>query len=154
MEVASLVLGAFPLLVGALEKNGEALEMVGDWWNVKRLYEKTLKSVKAEHKLFERNLKDFLEPVFGDESELNALVTDPFHEQWNSVNFATSLKDQLPTAYESYVDKMQEFYEIMVALGKLLGVNKTAFQRRFIVGNVSTLPPNKLRSHPVDRKLT
>ena len=137
IEVAGLILGAFPVLLGAIKKNKEVLELIEDWWKVERLYEASWKKVKAQQVLFKRNLVQFLRPIFIDDSLLNELIANPFSEQWDWSNLAASLREHLPMDYESYVDTMQEFYEILLILGELHGINKQAFQQRIALYKVS-----------------
>ena len=137
IEVAGLILGAFPVLLGAIEKNREVIGLVEDWWNVSKLYEADLKKVIAEHSLFITNLGNFLKPILGEDIKLNDFLENPFHEQWDLSSLAEDLKIRLPTAYDSYVDKMQEYFGLMVAFGRMLGIDQMAFQQRIIARDVS-----------------
>lgn len=133
LELAGLVLGAFPVLLGALKKNKEACEMLGDWWKVCKHYELCLKEVKAEYNMFKMNLRSLLNPILEDSTVLEQFLTDPYGEHWQSESISNSMKQLLPTVYESYFDKMETFHNHMIALGHELGINKQAFQHRIAV---------------------
>lgn len=133
IELAGLVLGAFPLLLGALEKNKEACGMLGDWWKVCKHYQVCLKEVKAEYNIFKMNLRSLLNPVLQDSTVLDQYLADPYGEHWQSESLSDSMKQLLPTEYESYIDKMETFHNHMIALGQELGINKQAFQDRVAV---------------------
>ena len=125
------------MLLGAILKNKEAFELIGDWWKVERLYEASRKNVTAQHDLFQLHLINFLGPILGDGGMINELIANPFSEQWESSSLVASLREHIPTAYESYVYKMQEFYEILLILGELHGIDKQAFQKRVALDKVS-----------------
>ena len=129
IEVAGLILGAFPLLLSALEKNREAYQVFGDWWKTRKTYRNCSKWVQAEQELFELHLRNFLAPVLADSAILDELLADPYGEQWRSESLADRLKDFLPTNFSSCISVMQDFHENMIALGRELGVDKQAFQR-------------------------
>ncbi|KAG7008119.1 hypothetical protein G7Y79_00007g022440 [Physcia stellaris] len=132
IEVAGLVLGAFPLLLSALEKNREASQVFGDWYKVRKVYENCLMWVKAEYALFDSNIRGFLEPILCDTAKLEELLANPYGEDWRSDSLASEIKDfkYLPVSYESYIEVMQEFHNHMVALAEELGIDKPSFQQK------------------------
>ena len=135
IEVAGLVLGAFPVLLSALEKNQEAYQVFGDWWKIRKRYESCLKWVQAEYDLFELNLRNLLDPVLADTAMLDELLADPYGKQWHSESLADDLRKFLPTNFSNCISMMQEFHEHMIALGRELGMDKQAFQRAMTVSH-------------------
>ena len=137
IEVTGLVLGAFPLLLSALEKNREASQVFGDWYKVRKVYENCLMWVKAEYALFDSNIRGFLEPILGDTAKLEELLANPYGEDWRSDSLASEIKDfkYLPVSYESYIEVMQEFHNHMVALAEELGIDKPSFQQKIKVSD-------------------
>ena len=129
IEVAGLILGAFPLLLTALEKNEEAYQVFGDWWDTRKTYKHCLRWVLSEHELFEFNLRNLLDPMLADTAMLDELLADPYGEQWSSESLADDFRNFLPTNFSNCISMMQEFHETMIALGRELGVDKQAFQR-------------------------
>ena len=131
IEIAGLVLGAFPLLLEALDKNREAAEMLADYWNVDKQCEDFGISVNAEYILFEMVLKKFLKPVLGEGSNVDEFIDDPFGDQWDLGDLTSRLREKMPRRrYECYIDKINEFHKYMVALGKELGVSEDMFQQK------------------------
>ena len=133
IEVAGLILGAFPLLLTALEKNQEAYQLFGDWWDTRTTYKRCLGWVSSEHDLFKLNLKNLLNPMLANTAMLDELLADPYGEQWSSESLADDFRNYLPTNFSNCISMMQEFHETMIALGRELGVDKQAFQRAMIV---------------------
>ena len=130
IEVAGLILGAFPLVISALKKHQEAAVVFGEWWEISRSYKECLRIVSVEQSMFDRNLKVLLAPILYDHSTLDELLADPFGVQWRSESLAASLEDLLPTSYGIYIGIIQDFHSLMVALGHELGLGKQYFQRR------------------------
>ncbi|KAL8792354.1 MAG: hypothetical protein Q9195_005057 [Heterodermia aff. obscurata] len=135
IEVAGLILGAFPLLLSALEKNQEAYQVFGDWWKIRKPYESCLKWVHAEHDIFELNLRNLLDPVLADTALLDELLANPYGTEWHSESLADGLRNLLPTNFSNCISIMQEFHEHMIALGRELGMDKQAFQRVMTIVN-------------------
>lgn len=129
IEVAGLVLGAFPLLLSAIEKNHEAHQIFGDWWKIRKRYRSCSKWVQAEHDLFEDHIRNLLNPVLVDTAMLDELLADPYGQKWRSESLASDLRDVLPTNFSSCIFMMEQFHENMIALGRELGIDKQAFQR-------------------------
>ena len=138
IEVAGLLLGAFPVLVSALEKTRDALQMLDDWRKVRKIYENYLMWVK-EYVLFDRNIRCFLEPILCDNVRLEELLANPYSEDWQSDSLIADIDDfkYLPQAYQSYIDIMQEFHGYMISLAAELGIDKPAFQERMIVSHLA-----------------
>ena len=135
IEIAGLILGAFPLLLSALEKNQEACQVFGDWWKIRKPYESCLKWVQAEHDLFELNLRNLLDPMLADTAMLDELLADPYGKQWRSESLADELRNFLPTNFSNCISMMERFHEHMIALGRELGMDKQAFQRAITVSH-------------------
>ena len=131
IEIAGLVLGAFPLLLEALEKNREAAEMLADYWKVDKQCEDFGISVNSEYILFEMILRKFLKSVLGESSNVDEFIDDPFGDHWDLGDLTSRLREKMPQRrYECYLDKINEFHKYMVALGKELGVSEEMFQRK------------------------
>ena len=140
IEVAGLVLGAFPLLVAALEKHKEAARLVGDWWNIRRPYKECMKIISIEHLFFVHYTRTLLGRLLYDSSSLEELVADPFSDRWRSESLTSSLRDLLPTSYEIYIGIIEDYHTRMVALGRELGLEHHHFQCRIAVSARSMLP--------------
>lgn len=149
IEIAGLILGAFPLLIAALEKHKEAAVALGDWWKIRQIYQECIRLINCERTLFDQNLRGLLGPVLYDHSTLDELVTDPFGEQWRSESLAASLEDLLPTSHEIYIGIIKDFHRYMMAIGLELGLENQHFQRRMNV--ISHL--QSLRFMDVDNSL-
>lgn len=139
IEIAGLVLGAFPLLMTALQKHKEAARILGDWWNIRRPYKECMSIIRVEHFFFVHYTRTLLGRLLYDASSLEELLANPFSDQWRSESLTSSLRDLLPTSYEIYISVIEDYHTRMVALGRELGLEHHHFQRRIAVSIWSML---------------
>jgi hypothetical protein len=130
IEIAGLVLGAFPLLIHALESYREGAEVVSDWWQIERAYKKCKQDLKYHQLLFEGNIERFLLPLVVDDDELKQLMENPAGTAWEDSELEKKLKERLPRAYETFLGVMVEINELMESFKKALGVDNEKFRTR------------------------
>lgn len=129
-EVAGLVLGAFPLLIAALDGSRKGYQGLRDWWKIRRNYTKCLNDVKAEYTIFLMNLTELLQTITHDDGEQKRLLDDPYGAEWASGDLEDRIRDRMPTAHMSYLATMDAMNAALVALGRELGIDKIGFQNR------------------------
>ncbi|KAF2744653.1 hypothetical protein M011DRAFT_496157 [Sporormia fimetaria CBS 119925] len=127
IEVAGLVLGAFPILIRALESYREGAEFLGDWWRIQRAYTKCRQDLQYHQVLFEGNVERFLLPLVVDDEELKNLMSDPAGEAWRDEELEARLKERLPKSYRIFLDTMGNINDLMEDLKKELGVYNRLF---------------------------
>lgn len=130
IEIAGLVLGAFPILLHALESYREGAEVLMDWWRIQRAYKKCRQDLKYHQLLFEGNIERFLLPLVVDEEELRQLMADPAGTGWEDRDLEQRLQDRLPKSYSLFLDIIGHINSLMELLKKDLGVNNPEFQAR------------------------
>ena len=136
IEVAGLLLGAFPILISGLDSTRKGYQGIESWWKIRAKYNKCLNAVKAEHVIFKMNLIEVLRTISYDEDELNRLLAHPGGAEWSSDDLERRLKDRLPMSHQAYIDTMEAMNVAIVALGEELGVGKIGFQQRVAAGKV------------------
>jgi hypothetical protein len=128
IEVAGIVLGAFPLLIHALESYREGAEVLNDWWNIKRAYKKCRQDLSYHKLLFEGNVELFLLPLVVDEDELKVLMANPGDAAWKDPNLEKRLENRLPKSYHLFLDIVGDIKRLMEELGVELGIDDAMFQ--------------------------
>lgn len=129
IEVAGIVLGAFPLLISALEHYRETAEVLDDWWQIKKEYKKCKNEIKVQELGFESNLERFLLPLIVDDHDIAALMADPGGEKWKDPDLEVKLKGRLPKSYELFLDTISDINATMDRLEDELGIRREAFQQ-------------------------
>jgi hypothetical protein len=130
IEIAGLVLGAFPLLIFALESYREGAEVVGDWWKIERAYKKCKQDLKYHQLLFEGNIERFLLPLVVDDDELKQLMENPAGTAWEDPELEKRLQERLPKAYDTFLGVMIDINNLMEKFKKALGVDNEKFRTR------------------------
>lgn len=128
IEIAGLVLGAFPLLIQALESYREGAEVLSDWWNIKRAYKKCRQDLSYHQLLFEGNVEQFLLPLVVDDDDLKALMANPGNAGWRDPNLEARLRDRLPKSYSLFLDIIGDINSLMKGLSVELGTDDALFQ--------------------------
>lgn len=129
IEIAGLLLGAFPLLVSALENYRQSAEVLEDWWQIKKEYKRCKNEIKAQELAFENNLERFLLPLVVDDDEIATLIAEPGGERWKDPTLEDKLKDRLPKSYGLFLDTIYDIKSTVDGLKEELGVNREAFQK-------------------------
>ena len=122
IEVAGLVLGAFPILLHTLESYREGAEVLKDWWRIDRAFKKCRQDINYHRILFEGNIERFLLPLVADEDELKVLMANPAGDDWEDPELEARLKERLPKSYDLFLDIIGEINTLMEVLKSDLGV--------------------------------
>ncbi|KAF2496627.1 hypothetical protein BU16DRAFT_507162 [Lophium mytilinum] len=130
VEIAGLVLGAFPVALTALEKYRTVARSLGFWWEIRLEYQKCSSEISYHRVIFSRNLKQLLLPLVADKDQIQRLVADLGGAGWKDPELARQLEDRLQDSYEIYFHIMQQMNEAMNELNKELGGEKTGFQEK------------------------
>jgi hypothetical protein len=130
IEIAGLVLGAFPLLIYALEKNRQGAEGVSDWWRIQRTHKKCHQELRYHQNLYEGNVERFLLPLVVDDGELAALMSDPAGDRWEDPELEVRLQQRLPKSYKLFLDTIGDINDLIESLKKEFGLNSSSFQAR------------------------
>ncbi|KAF2786117.1 hypothetical protein K505DRAFT_290273 [Melanomma pulvis-pyrius CBS 109.77] len=130
IELAGLALGAFPILIHALESYREGAEVLKDWWHIQRAYKKCKHDLNYHRTIFEGNIERLLLPLVVDDDELTDLMGDPAGEAWEDEELEKRLKERLPNSYNLLLDIVGSTNSIMESLKKELGVRNPQFQAK------------------------
>jgi hypothetical protein len=128
IELAGLVLGAFPVLLHALEGYRMAAEEMTEWWRIQRTYKKCHQDLKYYQILFEDNVERFLLPLVVDDDESRTLLADPAGKGWEDKELETRLQQRLPKSYALFLDIIRDVQGLMESLKQELGVSNSKFQ--------------------------
>lgn len=153
VEVAGLILGAFPLTISALEHYRETAETLGIFWKVntrlylfhppsnllvligyyiqiRRSYKTWIHGLNICKLAFEQNLEEFLLPLIADEEELQQLIAEPHGPAWKNPELEKRLRQRLPKSYDLYLESIERIQDVMIDLKSELGMDKAGFQSK------------------------
>ncbi|KAK4501025.1 hypothetical protein PRZ48_006831 [Zasmidium cellare] len=132
IEVVGLVLGAFPLVISAMEHYEDVKKVSTTWWRIKRAHKKDLGRVKDCHLKFKLNLKELLLPLVLDgvvnKGEYESLLASPGGDGWREEHVEDALEERLAECHTRYVEILGELIETMGKLSKECRVEDADFQ--------------------------
>lgn len=128
LEVAGVVLGAFPLIVSGLEHWRDVAKVGGFFWRVRKEYTKCQRDVQFYEIVYRRNLKELLLPIVLDADQVGVLVADPNGEGWSSEVLQERLEERLQESYRVYKETITEMNEVAEELKKELSFDKSSVQ--------------------------
>lgn len=125
IELAGLVLGAFPIALAALGKYRDVAETLGTFWRIRREHQQWTHSLNICKLAFEQNLEELLLPLIVDDDELQWLVQNPDAPKWRDPELEDRLRERLPKSYGLYLETMSRIQHVMVEVTQELGVGKS-----------------------------
>lgn len=151
IEVAGLVLGAFPLAILALEQYRDVARRMGFWYEIRLEYQRSSSELKFHRLSFLRNLKQLLMPLVADDAQLQRLIADPGGAAWKDSAIDQALKTRLQDSYGLYLEILDEMQRAMRELKDDLAVDNSGVQVKMTEQKVgsspATIKANRPRAH-------
>lgn len=130
LEVAGLVLGAFPIAIEILGRYKEVARRLGFWYKIAAEHKKCDSQLKYHRIVYASNLKRLLLPLAGlDDTRINELLDNPGGKSWTEARTAENLEKRLGDSHEIYLQCMNEFHEWLEAMNRELAFDMAAKQQ-------------------------
>ncbi|KAJ4294169.1 hypothetical protein N0V90_007859 [Kalmusia sp. IMI 367209] len=130
LEIAGVLLGAFPLIISALEHWRDVAEVGRFLRRTRKEYSACRREVQFHEIVYKRNLKGLLLPIIKDADEVARLIDDPGNEDWRNKALQQRLEEQLQESYNLYMEIISEMNETAEELRKELALDKESFQSK------------------------
>lgn len=128
LEIAGVLLGAFPLIISGLEHGREVAKVGGFYWRVRKEYNKCRSDVQYHEIVYKRNLTELLLPILNDADEVKRLVNDPGGVGWGNDTLQEQLEERLEESYGLYMEIIEEMNDTADELKQELSFEKTSVQ--------------------------
>jgi hypothetical protein len=128
IEVAGLVLGAFPLAIVALEKYREVAIRFGMFLHIRVEYKHWKDDLRFYEIAFKRHLKQLLLPLIFDDSKIKVLIANPGSEDWKEPHVGVLLKRRLNEAHELYLGYIDGIGQVMDEISEHLALDSEPIQ--------------------------
>lgn len=130
IEVAGLVLGAFPLALEVLDRYKEVARRFGFWYKIAAEHKKCDSQLKFHQLVYINRLKKLLLPLAGlDDNRIDELLLSPGGEVWAEASTVKILERRLGDSYEVYSQCMMEYKEWLEAMKHALAFDPTTKER-------------------------
>lgn len=121
LEVAGLVLGAFPIAIEVLRRYKEVARRIGFWYKIAAEHKKCDSQLKFHQLVYVSNLKKLLLPLTGlDDTHIDELLDNPGGKSWAEARTAEDLEKRLGDSHEIYLQCIFEFQEGLKAMNREL----------------------------------
>jgi hypothetical protein len=133
LEVAGVVLGAFPLLLSGIEHWRDVAKVGGFFWRIRAEYAKCRGNVQFHEILYKANLKELLIPLMLDSDEVAKLISEPGGQGWGDDSLQKRLSQRLHDSYQIYLDTITEMNETVEEIKKELCYDKDQLQDKLLL---------------------
>ena len=141
-EIVGVVLGAFPLVVLAIDGYRKALESIGMFKHAEELLKTFERRINRMHFVFRENVQQLLKPLENSE-EIKMLLDNPDDPNWKTPKLDEGVRKQLSGSYQIYIETIEDYHAVMEDLVSLLGKSKANARdnsRSSKVSSISTCP--------------
>lgn len=134
IELAGLVVGAFPLAVTAMEHYQETAKAAGTFWRIRTVYRKDYRSVTFCQTKLKLHMEELLGPLVSVDITDNLdlcleLLQRPGGDGWIDNSSCNPLEARLRHCYQPYQDTMEELHLLMEKLNKDFKIQNAHFGR-------------------------
>lgn len=129
IEVAGLVLGAFPLAIEALDKYREVAKRWGFWYKIQLEHKRCKDNLTFYRLAYKQQLRLLLLPLIQDGIKVQQLLDDPRGKEWKDSTVASLLEARLDESYELYKRVITAIDEVVQKLRHELALDKIAIQQ-------------------------
>ncbi|RYP77949.1 hypothetical protein DL771_000808 [Monosporascus sp. 5C6A] len=138
MEVAGVVLGAFPVALEALEKYREVATRAGLFHRIKLKHRQCRNRLERERLVFTGNLKQLLLPVITDDEKIAEMLSNPGGLSWEDKATSDLLRARLMDSHDMYMDCIEHLDGVMKELIQVLALDSDTVQKSLTRPNPST----------------
>ncbi|KAK4165606.1 hypothetical protein QBC43DRAFT_315519 [Cladorrhinum sp. PSN259] len=138
-EIAGIVLGAFPILISALDGYRDVAKTVGLWYNIRPEYQKCRNEVNAQRVAFIGNLKRLLLSLEIDDAKLSRMLAVPGGDEWNDPAVTHHLQARLRDSFDVFFNTIQDMEKSAAELHKEMAMDPDRLQQKVILSKSSEL---------------
>lgn len=140
IEVAGLVLGAFPILLNCLDYYRKGFEPLEEWFSFRTHFIAFVDNIRHQMMRYNKNMIQLLDPIISDNESLVRLVRDPTDSRWHDHSLDSLLEQSLSSELDRFFRIVGRMHEVMLDLNKLLQIEdgQVCFRPSYIFSIVKT----------------
>jgi hypothetical protein len=141
IEIAGLVLGAFPVALELLKRYKEMGKEYHFWKEIRKEFGKCEQDLRFHRIQFQDNLKILLLPLAIDKQKIEMVLSEPGSDVWSDQDMAQQLERRLGDSYKLYLDTVERMNQTMKEMENALALNNDKTHNQLTEqGTVRTLP--------------
>lgn len=130
LEVAGVVLGAFPLAIAALEQRRDLARRLGLWQTIRPEYFTCKTDLGFHRATLTSNLRQLLLPLVVDDATVSKLLANPGGEGWKDEAIDRLLRERLDEKYELYFEYIKGMERVMEEVKEELAADSDTVQKK------------------------
>ncbi|KAL8721669.1 MAG: hypothetical protein Q9181_007658 [Wetmoreana brouardii] len=125
IEVASLALTIFPILVAGLSQMMTGIETINRWKRYRLKLREFVFTLESAHVYFFDTLEELLNDIVPSDQELELLIREPLGALWKTPHYKRRLHERLDRSYDSYIRTIQALASNLKTMCEKLGIDST-----------------------------
>lgn len=122
IEVAGLVMAAFPLVIAGLKSYSEGVENIKSWRRYRRQLNDYQEQLETQQTCFLNTMTHVLDGIVATDLEMNALIEDPGGPAWKINKYDLKLQIRLDHTYAAYFKSVTQLRLVLHTLKEKLGI--------------------------------
>lgn len=123
VEVASLVLASFPLLIQCLESYAKGVESLRRWQRYSREIKIFIRKLETFRVTYLNTTEQLLDGIVHSEEHLNEMLSNPASSLWKKPHYIDQLKSRLHRSFDNYVDTSEQILYLLKLMRENLGLD-------------------------------
>lgn len=122
IEVAGLVLAAFPLVIAGPKSYSEGVENIKSWRRYRRQLSNYQEQLETQQTCFLNTITHVLDGIVATDLEMNALIEDPGGSAWKIKKYDLKLQIRLDHTYAAYFKSVTQLKHVLHVMKEKLGI--------------------------------
>lgn len=132
LEIAGVLLGAFPVVISSLKHWREIAKVGGFFWRIRQEYTKCRSDVRFHEICYKQYLRELLLPIVADMDEVSRLMVDPGGARWKDESLRERLEGRLQDSYDLCMQTIHDMNDVASNLKKELSLDNSTIQSRLM----------------------
>ena len=124
IEVAGLVLGAFPIVISGLHHFIEGVETIKTWKRYQRELSRHSRSLEVQHSLLSNTIAKLFEDIVQSSDEFELLMRDPAGSFSRRPHYEEALRNRLDRSYDNFRAILDAILEDLQLAREELGIGE------------------------------
>lgn len=138
LEIAGIVLGAFPVLTQGLKQFREWAKTAEHFKHIHLEYNRWLSELGVQELYFKNHLKTLLLPTLIDDARIRALLADPSGPGWKEETVVAAIRTRLGDGFELYLQCLEGMHDTLQEMREELPLSDDSMQKYIQISSVSS----------------
>jgi hypothetical protein len=123
VEIAGLILGAFPIVIHTLEQYANGVQYVKRFWKYRREFESLIRRLELEVEIFRNTCEELLTGLVPAD-QITDILNDPAGPAWSDPGVEQLLKKRLQRSHTGYLCTVQNMIAAVEELKVRLRIDR------------------------------